>query len=811
MPLVDTTGGGSDTLYDRHDSTFIVATIFSPNTADTDRYSRYLVVTNMRCWPYDEKHYSSYVSSFHTTDTVGLGAIDARRPVVILKNSTGIIADSVRVQRIGDTTVRTVAYGAPVPLEWLPPGWGYMYKMTPVIVGVSKNGTAHNNAVHTENPSNDLRQRVRLVVTQRDSTIWLRAVDTLGTLSKEWMISDAADTVMAASSGGKRKRVANNFSPAIAVIRNDSSAAGHSASGLSSMILWERRDTNNKGSVEMLYLDSLPTRTGGMPGDATRHRLAPARTFLKSWMQLAPAVVGVEKTFVAAWGAPDGNGIEVIAINDPPSPGQASIDHRDTSHTLHVKYRDPLTGWPGDSAAQFPTLAYRRNYDSIRTSGATRYSPFEEDKGGNGESVLTDNAKEPYYNVHLAYQQGSRNNTSWQIMYNIIGVRDTLGYDANPLSPILLISATEHVLSNIGACQYTHPSIATDSALTGVAFEASNSTSSVVLRFRDTAQWSLLNWAPHWKTPFYRWGDLNLVQRVVVPWRALRAYANPSVTQYPGLRKNQLRGLPEGGIVWQWTNAPNNRRNRQVFYRYGDGGLDTTLSDGMDPTMMLTSNLHASRLVAFQSSSILHRGKDSLAFTHARPWGDSAIYYPAFIINTPAVPAAPFQQGATSGTVIVGTYTIISRPDAQWSPCTVPVASIRTGIVLPRVPVTRKRFDDTVYHDPALPVPPPPPFTDWPLPPTFFPAGPAAPSGTATLGDAVQIARTGDFHAGSSALSIRRIFDWGGQSRGMAEHAAVRHGGGQAGEHLHECTDCALPWRLRALDGRYHLGTRSGG
>lgn len=752
---------GPTSTYDARNETYIELSRFEPGSRDTlgtKQHASYYIVTNRRTWPIDNRHYGSLARDYGS-DTIGFGAIDVRRPHLRMKNGSNVLVDSFLIEKVGheqEWASRYVGVDDTVSLDWLEPGWGAMYRVSPVYARISQYGTFANNAVHSENPSTDAVKRDRIMVYERDSAVWLRVMDTSGLISKEWLVSDAADTVMKPGANGKRKRVANNFTPAIAVMRNDSSIAGTSHSDLSCMVVWERRDSTNKASVELMYVDTLPTRKRGMPSEITRHRLASARTLLKSWMQLSPAIVGVEKGYVVAWASPVGDGIEVIAVNDPPSPGQAQIDFRDTSTTVHAKFRDPVSGpvfWPGDTVAQFPTLAYRRNYDSTRTNGGTIYAP--ENPKDRGQSILGIDTIRQYHQVHLAYQQGARNNTSWKIMYNTIGVNYNLDLDANPYIPEIFVSKTEEVSSNIGACQYRHPSIAVDSALVGVAFESWVSTSSIVLRFRDTV--GLRRQQPiRWRTPYYRWGDLNMVQRAVIPTRALRAYGWPSATQVPGLRKNQLLNVPEGSIVWQWTNAPNNRKNRSVFYRYGDGGLDTTLVDSRDPTMVLQSNLVASRKDAFRTSSIFHRGKDSLKFIAHRAWGDSAAYYPAFVVNTPLVPNATFRQEKNNGIAIVGTYNVIARADAMWSPCSTPIGTIRAGILLPKLPPTTLRRFDSVEHDPPLPVPPPP-FDEWPVPPTFFPVVPRPFDGLKTLDDGAQLARTGDFRAGSASLTIRRV------------------------------------------------------
>ena len=66
----------------------------------------------------------------------------------------------------------------------------------------------------------------RVIVYDRDSTVYLRTVDPDGAWSRELMISDPADTVLVAG-----KRTASNFFPAVALLRDGSARA---------RVVWER-------------------------------------------------------------------------------------------------------------------------------------------------------------------------------------------------------------------------------------------------------------------------------------------------------------------------------------------------------------------------------------------------------------------------------------------------------------------------------------------------------------------------------------------------------------------------------------------
>src|SRR5690606_9663942 len=109
----------------------------------------------------------------------------------------------------------------------------------------------------------------------------------------EWLISDPGDTARATGSGRRR---GHNMFPAFASVRN----------GTSGMVVWERRDTLNRASVEMLWLPALPQYGSTSLGATVRRRLSGLDTLrASSWMQLTPAVAGLDDGYLVAWAGHD--------------------------------------------------------------------------------------------------------------------------------------------------------------------------------------------------------------------------------------------------------------------------------------------------------------------------------------------------------------------------------------------------------------------------------------------------------------------------------------------------------------------------
>jgi len=118
--------------YDPHDSAYMEITRFRGAKDGAD----YLLFVNRRCWPIDFRRYGPKATA-HGGGSVGLGNIDVRRPVVLPEVPPGRDADSVRIERIGgpDPWSRTARPGEPLPLQWLRPGRGALYRMTWLPVG----------------------------------------------------------------------------------------------------------------------------------------------------------------------------------------------------------------------------------------------------------------------------------------------------------------------------------------------------------------------------------------------------------------------------------------------------------------------------------------------------------------------------------------------------------------------------------------------------------------------------------------------------------------------------------------------------
>ena len=178
-------------------------TVYTPIWRDSVNQKqgvRYACFTNRRTWPIDFGTYSAdstteridektlYDEDGHCA-SFGLGNIDVRRPVVVLKNSTSVMADRFRIVNVSDTTHSWEAnVGETVALDWLKPGWGAFYKIIPIPTGVALLGTSYNNAVHATNPSTATTPRDQIYVYERDSTIFMRTLSPGGTWSREWTI-----------------------------------------------------------------------------------------------------------------------------------------------------------------------------------------------------------------------------------------------------------------------------------------------------------------------------------------------------------------------------------------------------------------------------------------------------------------------------------------------------------------------------------------------------------------------------------------------------------------------------------------------
>jgi hypothetical protein len=605
--------------FDAKEKTFMEVTHFRPKPGRADSNARYLLFTNRRTWPLDTTHYGQRARDAGAEE-YGLGYIDVRRPVVKLKNDTPFPADSFLVEKVGheeEWPARKVAVGEALELDWLNPGWGALYRLTPVKAAVATHGTAFNNGVHADNPSTDATEHDRIVVYERDSIVYMRTIDSMGVWSGEYMISDPLDAVVQ-----EGHRVASNFVPAVATVRN----------GNSCLVVWER-EALGKRSVEGLMLPSLPTRNGLDPYPLP-FTICPPKTLdpAQSWMELNPAVVGLNGGYVVAWASP-ANGIELAAIRD------TMLGPSDISTVVMTKMATPPAS---GAAARYPTLAYRPNKELMTCDGcvASQYGVaggpglppvlILQVPGGPGGGSVTDSMQV----VHLAYQQGVAGN-DWRqaIYYNPVGVK----FPSQSI-PFVWVMPTELVSAGVNGCTSLHPSIAADSLRVGVAFDDINrSASTVVLRFRDPAP-APPGGVKRWSGPVYRWGGKGIPRGKSILLRATN-YERPSVTQLPSLPVTTLAAAPEGGLVWQWAGAPSGHANVVRFYRYGDLAEDS-VAYGRDPSMMLVPRRRSD--TPFAASGIFHRGEDASHFEGSHPIVGKAWYYPAALRSAPREPLERF-------------------------------------------------------------------------------------------------------------------------------------------------------------------------
>ncbi|MBS1911515.1 MAG: T9SS type A sorting domain-containing protein [Bacteroidetes bacterium] len=713
--------------FDPRNQTYIELSHFGPGARDTAKGVEYFVITNRRTWPIDNLRYNARAQA-RGADNVGLGAIDVRRPWVRFKNLTNALVDSVLIDKVGHESEwpsRRVAVGDLVALDWITPGWGTYYRVRPIVAAVSTYGTAYNNAVHGVNPSTNAASLDRIFVLERDSAIFIRTMDSAGRWSGERLVSDAADTVTT-TIAGVRRNTADNSHPAIGICRTSGSCA----------VVWERHDNaTNKGTVELLWLPSLPSRTSFPVTGTVRTRLSPPRSFAQNWMMYTPAVTGVDSGYVVAWAAPNYT-TEIMAVRDQPSNKRT-----DTSRTLRVKMKS-LPTLPRDSATGYPSLAYARNWkvaalNGGMISGRNDTIPFTTVPDHiDGVPDTTGS----YHILHLAYQQGVRTNASWEIMYNRLGVRFPV---AGKGIPELWSSPTEIVSYNLQACNFRWPCVATDSARTGVTWTTtSGGHDHVALRFRNDDSLTPQQW--RWNTVLYRWGGADFrIAAGQLPRYTFRDYNRSSLIQFPSRDTASLNLTYEGALTWQWTNTGDAQRHYgEKLYRFGMVGVDT-VPDGQHPTMVMVPSIGNSAQHAITSASILHRGTDAASFSARRWHGDTALYYPAFVENTPSVPLAAFTQAATGATVL-SSYNIMSDviADQAGAGCNPPVGGLTAGL----------------YRKYNIFAPGTTPPWEWGLPPTtFFPPGKGSPGTLPGLAEAAEIARTGVFAADTVPVSVTRV------------------------------------------------------
>lgn len=706
LPTAQVDSAFDSPRYDPPDSAFMEITHFRAGPRDTihaGRNARYLMFTNRRTWPTSYRSYGSRAQQYGAAAN-DFGRIDTRRPVIVLKNSTGVIADFMIVEKVGDETATrdTVEVGDTVRLCWLEPGWGALYRITPLPIGVSNGGTAYNNAVHSENPSTNDSSFDRIVVYERDSIVYLRTNDSSGVWSREWMISEADDTTQRSGSYSGWQRRASNFHPAVAMPRT----------GTSCMVTWERWDhDSSKASVEALWIEDRPRASKTGIGDSMRIRVTPlrARTHWKDTLGLAPAIVGIDGGFVIAFGSGSEYGMSVFVMKDQPY-GLLSGPSDDTTSAHNICWNCRDTPGPPviDSCSYFPTLAYVHKPTSAPVGDHWHWC-------GTGSAPTTGLIDV----VHLAYQQGRLHLANAQhIMYNRIGVK----FRPNQAAAIW-VSPTEHVSVQLPGCGFLHPSIAVDEVFTGVAFQSHSWNSRrVTLRFRDTLNPLKIKWL----TPAYSWKD-----------KSGHWYEWPSVTQFPALPKAKLRrstGSAHGGLTWFRTNAPGNVAE-QYFYKYGNLVVDR-IANGQYPTMTLVA---FNDTLPFEKSSILYRADTSKKFSAARWRATTGQYYPSYLMNTPTTPSDLFVT--TTQTDVIHAVDLREIKERNCETLTRD-SDIRFGLVSSPF-ATAAGVAATEAHTPGLP-------------PIFFEDPVEDRMRIELLDDASKVARTSIFLSAGLAVPVRR-------------------------------------------------------
>jgi hypothetical protein len=703
--LPDTTSTGIDA----REETYAELSHFYPGPRDSvgmAKFSRYIAITNRRTHPVDTAYYGTFTQQLaldqHLGDsarTRGLGYIDMRRPLLVLKNSTPVMADSFLVEKVGheDSLFWRVGAGDSIALDWLEPGWGGLYRITPVTTRISLAGTAFNNAVHSENPSTDLVPRDRIVVYERDSIVYLRTVDTTGTWRGELRVSDLLDAADTAGIPYWQRR-ASCIHPAIATVRD----------GTTALIVWERIDRGSTTvTVEGLMLHTLPSAASTSIGSSIRMRIAPARPMLAESTAHAPSVVGLNGGYAVAYPSRD-SGVSVSIIRSRTS--GSSLATTDSLSTHHIKWDAPVPPALNDST-YFPTLAFAGRYAPMDATGWAQTMPGTESPISGFDAMV----------VHLAYQQGklSRSGNS-QIMYNMVGAR------FRPTqAPILWVSPTEHVSAKIPDCGFRHPSIAADSARVGIAFQGTYQ-ERIVLRFRDT---SATTTRQQWTAPIYSFGS---------SWS--HRFDWPSLTQFPAVDSIYLEDQedswygPDGALVWSRPDVPSDTTSQTYMYRYGWSAPER-LHDGIFPTMTLAAKRKTDYLAA---SSILMHGDSTTRANGPRPFNTSGVYYPAMLDNNPTSPSPYFLTNASLHRTMTATGSITRFADPV--PCP-RVGSLDFGIIV-RGPIVR--------------MPPTPPDTPS-VAPSFFGSTPLLTPSITNAEDISSVTRTGIFKRSPVPVSIDRV------------------------------------------------------
>lgn len=746
---------GSDTL-DEMEKTYMETTIFEPDpSANYKKGERFLLLTNRRTWPIDTLEYSQQTidlfDSLHpwcTSNPLGLGAIDVRRPHLVFENSTDFLADSLLIERISLTSQWStrVAFADTVELEWMLPGRGHLYKITPISSDISDHGTAYNNAVHSENPSTPDRAIDRLVVYERDSVIYFRSVDENGTWSVEAMMSNPNDTIL----DSLQHRTASNFFPALAVSREGSNIT---------RFVWERDSAGYRSVVTArplagpIYRSTVDSIVAGQIA-ISRFQVSVADSLVGP-PALTPSIVAIHEPnihdtlkagFLISWADHD------VGINTVGMRARLNNPVFDTVGIYKLS-----ASWMTNKIGQYPTLAtaQRRNRINVAEGIATG-TDFPDDT-----TIAIPSSYAAYPQAvwrvamiaHLAWQQGDGSDGLYeQILYNRLG----FALPANDsLQPSLWVdSAAEHVNQRIPACSFEHPSIAADTVRIGVAFEIleSNGTRrSIGLRFRDTIGLDTLAKRAYksWETYVYRWGG-PLTQRTTRGFLA-SDYQRPSLTHFPSVSRSELTAQPEGGLVWYWNDDTTNRAFPQFLYRYG-WFEPREIGDGKHPSLTLVPLIQST---PFASTSVLHRGDDSSRVSGINDEGTSVWYYQGRLINTPGNPMPALfggipETGRIYSNLHLG-YKTTGMGDIYCSLVELPPDFIG-GLKFDHGTTPHPPDDKHVPGDPSVIGPTPG------LPPTFFVAPEDGSTIVDSLPDTRDIVRTGLFVAGDDIVKVKRLF-----------------------------------------------------
>jgi hypothetical protein len=635
----------SDTNDARSES-FIELTVFRPKAyIDTGMWknSLYMLITNRRTWPIDFLKYGTRTTAYGS-DSLGFGNIDVRRPMVRLRNATTVVADSFRIQRIGSDTSYVYAYNTDIVLDWLTPGWGAMYRVTPIPSGISQRGVAWNNAVHAENIGCSIPNAPTVVVYERDSVIYVRKFQS-GAWSSEVRLSDASDTSNAVSPDTVYIRRGYNYFPAIASVRNPNVFLPDQP--IQSMLaVWEHQDFQGNHSVQGCRIANIFDDWGVVPDSLLRYNFS-LPISMTSGMNHTPSVTGVIDGYLVSWGRPK-YGISVLAVRDNYVNLRGFPDFRDTMGIHGIWSKFPLDSISQDSVTRYPTLAsvplWRLLFlnDTVVTRNGSSAWYNGEKEGNQWNLTSAPPSYAAFWIANLAYQQGpSSEFGGQQIVHHQIGVQFVP--DAPATAPIirLAVMKPEHVSIKLPECNFLHPSIAVDSVRVGVAFEAiGESRRTITLRFRDVRD-SLGIWVPlasgrkPFLTPAYRWGDYHIIKNRFFSEAYMNTYTRPSVTQFPTLDSLQLVTTTRGALTWQWTNAPNSAANGLLLYRYG-AATAVRIADGQDASMIFAPFIAGNATTIYDATGVLRRGAEGSKFQRKRPFRDTLSHW-YFPLNVDSV------------------------------------------------------------------------------------------------------------------------------------------------------------------------------